>query len=93
MEMMISFIDSGILIQGDDKFMPEKIFIKYFKDYCQSKQKYTETVYKQLFSDKRIVVKYYSGMYKGRMFNNQRFLFGVDVKEQEYGPTSDEFDV
>jgi len=43
--------------------------------------------------NKKIDIKYHSGMYKGRMFNNQRFLFGVDVKEQEYGPTSDEFDV
>jgi hypothetical protein len=93
MEMMISFIESDILIRGDDKFIPEKIFIKYFKDYCQSKQKYTESVYKRPFSDKKIDIKYHSGMYKGRMFNNQRFLFGVDVKEQEYGPTSDEFDV
>ena len=96
-EHMKNFLDTNDFIYGSDLHIPKKFFIQIFKQYCQINGieciKNIESLFELPFLAKNLVIINYRGHYRRKMYTDQDFIFGVDVKEQEYGPTSKDFDV
>lgn len=94
---MKDFLDSSRVVYGTDKYVPEKVFIRFFKQHCRENNtrihRYTKSMYEVPFSEKELVIKYHRGMYKGIEFAPQDFIFGVDIMEEEYGASYQDLDV
>ena len=68
--------------------MPKKLFIQYFRQYCQQidvkRIGNVESLFELPFLTKNLVVLPYSGTYRGKMYANQDFIFGIDTVEISY---------
>jgi len=97
MEHMKDFLDSSSVIYGTDKYVPEKIFVRFFKQYCCENNthinRYIKSIYEVPFSERGLVIRCHTGMYKGKSFAPQDFIFGIDIMEEEYGARCEDFDV
>ena len=96
-EYMKNFLDTGDFIYGVDLRIPKKLFIQYFRQYCQrngiERIKNVESLFELPFLAKNIIVINYTGIYKGKAFAPQDFIFGVDIMEEEYGASHQDLDV
>jgi hypothetical protein len=88
---MQEFLDSSYVVYGTDKYVPEKVFIRFFKQYCRENNKritrYIKSIYEAPLSEKGLTIRYHTCTYKGKAFVPQDFIFGVDIMEEEYGTT------
>lgn len=87
-EHMKNFLDTDELIYGNDLCVPKKLFIMYFRWYCQKvgikRIENVEPLFELPFLAKNLVVINYAGQYRGKMYAEQDFIFGVDVVEKTY---------
>ena len=77
------------------KKVPQKKFMEHYKDYCMAnnldKAQFNKDIYVGPFSQYDITVKNDSGIYNGQPFQNQRWIFGLDIVTE--GIVFDESDV
>lgn len=88
-EHMKDFLDTDEeVIYGSDLRMPKTSFIQYFRRYCARKDikriGNVESLFELPFLAKNLVVLPYSGHYRGKMYAEQDFIFGVDTIEVSY---------
>ena len=80
-----NFLASEKCLFGTDRFIPQKIFIAYFKTHCTENNlgvcKFNQDIYAGPFSSREIEVRNEAREYKGSMYANQPFIFGVDIGE------------
>ena len=88
-EHMKDFLDTDEVIYGSDLRMPKKLFIQYFRQYCQrmdvKRIGNVESLFELPFLAKNLVVLPYSGTYRRMMYAEQDFVFGIDTVERSYG--------
>jgi hypothetical protein len=86
---MKDFLDTDDFVYGSDLSMPKKLFIQYFRQYCQrmdvKRIGNVESLFELPFLAKNLVVLPYSGTYRRKMYTEQDFIFGIDTVERSYG--------
>jgi hypothetical protein len=87
-EHMKDFLDTDDFLYGSDLSMPKKLFIQYFRQYCQQMDVKrignVESLFELPFLAKNLVVLPYSGTYRRKMYAEQDFIFGIDTIEVNY---------
>jgi hypothetical protein len=82
---MNNFLDTDEIIHGIDLRMPKKLFIQQFRHYCARKDIKrigdVESLFELPFLTKNLIVVNYSGTYRGKMYAEQDFIFGIDTVE------------
>ena len=90
-----NFLQSPEVIIEVGKKVPQKKFMEHYKDYCMAnnldKAQFNKDIYVGPFSQYDITVKNDSGIYNGQPFQNQRWIFGLDIVTE--GIVFDESDV
>ena len=80
-----NFLASEKCLFGTDRFIPQKIFVAHFKTHCTENNlgvcKFNQDIYAGPFSSREIEVRNEAREYKGSMYSNQPFIFGVDIGE------------
>ena len=88
MEHMKNFLDTDRFIYGSDLRMPIKLFIQNFRHYCQQigtkRIENADTLFELPFLAKNLVIINYRGDYRGKMYTDQDFVFGLDTTEVSY---------
>jgi succinate dehydrogenase flavin-adding protein (antitoxin of CptAB toxin-antitoxin module) len=81
------FLEDTSVQFGKDLFVPQSIFLAAFNQHCQmnnlGKPRFNEDSYAGAFSQRDITVTTTSLTYRGRMYNNQKFIHGLDVIQEE----------
>ena len=81
------FLEDTSVQFGKDLFVPQSIFLAAFNQHCQmnnlGKPRFNEDSYAGAFSQRDITVSTTSLTYRGRMYNNQKFIHGLDVIQEE----------
>lgn len=83
---LLHFMESEKLEYGQDKFVPQKLFVHMFNQHCQEnnlpKSKFNPDIYAGPFSQKELEVRTEAVTYKGRSYANQPIIYGVDVVQE-----------
>ena len=81
------FLEDTSVQFGKDLFVPQSIFLAAFNQHCQmnnlGKPRFNEDSNAGAFSQRDITVSTTSLTYRGRMYNNQKFIHGLDVIQEE----------
>jgi hypothetical protein len=81
------FLEDTSVQFGQDLYIPQSIFLSAFNQHCQmnnlGKPKFNEDSYAGAFSQRDITVTTASLTYRGRLYNNQKFIHGLDVIQEE----------
>jgi len=82
------FLASDKLMYGQDKSIPQKVFVQIYNQHCQEnvlgRCKFNEDIYAGPFSSREIEVRTESITYRGKAYANQKIIFGMDVHEENY---------
>lgn len=83
------FLASEKLVYGPDKFIPHKLFVQIYNQHCTENMlgrcKFNEDIYAGPFSSREIEVRSDSLTYRKKAYANQKFIFGLDGVEENYG--------
>ena len=78
-----NFLQSPDVIIKEGAFCPKSAFISRFNEYCNNnhlgKPRFTYDFYVGPFSSRDIVVRRDTQVYKSNMYDNQDFIFGLDI--------------
>tara|TARA_B100000405_G_scaffold43049_1_gene28617 strand:+ start:457 stop:2409 length:1953 start_codon:yes stop_codon:yes gene_type:complete len=83
------FLNSVRVMKGDDKFVPEEVFVQAYNSHCSRSIKgkkpdlWNPDFYVGPFSAYGITVKNESVTYNGKTYAAQSVFYGVDVVEEE----------
>ena len=81
------FLEDTSVQFGKDLCIPQSVFMSAFNQHCQmnnlGKPRFNEDSYAGAFSQRDITVTTASLTYRGRLYNNQKFIHGLDVIQEE----------
>lgn len=84
-----NFLQSPIIKINPEGCCPKAEFVTKFNHYCLAnnlgKPKFNYDFYAGPFSQRDIVVRHHTDMYKGKMMANQEFIFGVELIDEDFG--------
>ena len=84
-----NFLQSPIIKINKDACCPKAEFVVKFNQYCLAnnlgKPKFNYDFYAGPFSQRDIVVRNHTAMYRGKMVANQEFIFGIEIIEEDEG--------
>jgi hypothetical protein len=92
-----NFLESTSIKFGEDLFVPQKIFVAKFNKHASAtgfqnnnkNEKFHQDFYAGPFSARDIEVRVETVKYKGRTYNNQAIIFGVDIVNEDITFTDD----
>ena len=84
-----NFLQSPNINMKPDVSCPKAEFVSKFNNYCLAnnlgKPKFNYDFYAGPFSQRDIVVRHHTAIYKGKMMANQEFIFGIELVEEDEG--------
>jgi len=84
-----NFLHSPNVKLDADACCPKAEFVSKFNQYCMAnnlgKPKFNNDFYAGPFSQRDIVVRHHTAVYKGKMMANQEFIFGLDIVVEDDG--------
>ena len=94
---LTNFLESTNVIFGEDLFVPQSIFVAKFNKHASAtgfqnnnkNEKFHQDFYAGPFSARDIEVRVETVKYKGRTYNNQAIIFGVDIVNEDITFTDD----
>jgi phage/plasmid-associated DNA primase len=94
---LTNFLESTNVIFGEDLYVPQSIFVAKFNKHASAtgfqnnnkNEKFHQDFYAGPFSARDIEVRIETVKYKGRNYNNQAIIFGVDLVNEDLTYTDD----